>query len=273
MLSSNDPALGVFLQEEKDVINTIKTLVKELHESAVYLAKWGESEFADINDITGHLLSLETAFGDSLLDYAQSHCLYREGLKNIKKLHTSLKDNETKLKKARENLAQAVQLKKPYTQLENDVKSLEFDQMSLIANYESQKRAYLKSSIKTKAEAGARLAKSLHVFSTFQSHMADQIPQGTLSPGQQLPTYIGARTTSQIYSDFKQALKSARGNDFIASEPLTSLKPPDRVITHRYSDAQLHSFYSNTHESLQNKIRLSYAPFHVNYSDGKYIGF
>ncbi|KAJ1542120.1 hypothetical protein HK096_009628, partial [Nowakowskiella sp. JEL0078] len=38
-------------------------------------------------------------------------------------------------------------------------------------------------------------------------YLSDQIPQGTLAPGQELPDYTGAKVTETIYSDFCKSLK------------------------------------------------------------------
>jgi hypothetical protein len=50
----NDPALKVLLEEDKDVINALSTLGKEVADSGNYLRKYGDSQHFDLRDITDH---------------------------------------------------------------------------------------------------------------------------------------------------------------------------------------------------------------------------
>jgi hypothetical protein len=46
------------------------------------------------------------------------------------------------------------------------------------------------------------------IIAEFGIHLADQIPQGSLAPGQELPPFQGHSVTSQIMADFEEAIKN-----------------------------------------------------------------
>jgi hypothetical protein len=87
---------------------------------------------------------------------------------------------------------------------------LEEEQRICLSNYESQKRFYLKTALINQSDGWDKFACFLKLYSTYQGHLADQIPQDKLNPGQPLPAYNGGATTSKIFSDFKTLVKNVK---------------------------------------------------------------
>jgi hypothetical protein len=87
-LTEHDPLLHMLIQEEKDTVKALQNLRKERQESSKFLEQWAgtpylttEKQHTDIHDITGHLHSLNTVFGDALAELTASYSSYRDGLK------------------------------------------------------------------------------------------------------------------------------------------------------------------------------------------------
>ena len=47
-IHATEPSLGTLIQEEKDTIEAIQKISKELTDSSTYMAKWGEQEHFDL---------------------------------------------------------------------------------------------------------------------------------------------------------------------------------------------------------------------------------
>jgi uncharacterized protein YdcH (DUF465 family) len=135
-----------------------------------------------------------------------SYAEYRDKIKEIKKLHDQLTEVVAKHKQVSDKLAKAIQQKKPSDALQTEETALAQEELILSANFESTKRALLKTAINTQCDGWTKLANSIKTMATFQKHLADQIPQGSLQPGQELPLYVGAATTKMIFRDFEKAM-------------------------------------------------------------------
>jgi Eisosome component PIL1 len=57
-----------------------------------------------------------------------------------------------------------------------------------------EKRRLLKQALNVKMDAIIEMSARMSIAATFGKHLADQIPQGQLSPGQGLPAYTGKET-------------------------------------------------------------------------------
>ncbi|KAJ3370284.1 hypothetical protein HDU91_006426 [Kappamyces sp. JEL0680] len=125
----NDPALKVLLEEDKDVIQAVSTLGKEVLESATYLRylvvkpdarKYGDTQHFDLRDITDHLFALSKGLEKSLGEFNTAYQGYRENLKAIKKKQDELHDLESKSKTAADKLKKAKAGGKPFDMLERE---------------------------------------------------------------------------------------------------------------------------------------------------------
>ncbi|KAI8910357.1 hypothetical protein EDD86DRAFT_205191 [Gorgonomyces haynaldii] len=156
-------------------------------------------------DVTSKWNTMNIDFQKRLSAFVDAYTEYREKLKEIKKMSDSVHELANKHKHAQEKLNKAISANKPSEQLQREASQLEYEFQCKSAEYESVKRALLKDGLIKQAEGWSLLGKHMEILAVFQKHLANQIPQGTLAPGQELPMYTGAGTTQQIVNDFLQA--------------------------------------------------------------------
>jgi predicted signal transduction protein with EAL and GGDEF domain len=116
---------------------------------------------------------------------------YRTKIKEIKKrseeLHELIKKHtaaDDKLKKAKANA-------KPTDALEREEKDLLKQVQEMEAINERLKRAALKEAMMIQYQGWADFAVKVSQLAHFGKHMAAQVPQGSVGPGESLPPYTG----------------------------------------------------------------------------------
>jgi hypothetical protein len=101
--------------------------------------------------------------------------------------------------------------------------------MSAEAAFEGTKRSTFKEALLIQYGGWDAFAKKLSILAYFGAHMAGQVPQGCVGPGEELPPYKGGLTTQSIRDDCTNALA--------AGQPIT----PARIGTSPASTPLLRS--------------------------------
>ena len=210
---SNEPAIKILLEEDKDAISASKNLGKEIKESAFSLKEYGETQHFDLKDITHNLSFVSEHIEKSLADLTLNLQKYQESLNSIKKQADEMYDLRKKAKVASDKLKKAQYRNK--TSIEDHRESLKRDAeeadlvlSQFIAKYEANKRALLKNGFLQKFQGWQDLGIKLQTIGHFGKCLANQIPQGELGPGDEMPIYLGASTTKKIKEDFLVAYHS-----------------------------------------------------------------
>ncbi|RKO90021.1 Eisosome component PIL1/LSP1, partial [Blyttiomyces helicus] len=207
-INSKDHAqLNILLKEEKDVAKDARAYAKQKAEAAKFMASWGKEQAADLEDITHNLHNVFTEFSKFFNDMSDHHVVFRAKLKEIRAREDALYDLRQKVKSAADKVKEAIKKQKPVDQLKGDLASLESQLATQEGEHEGFKRAAFQEGMRGQFDALLVFGKKVQVAATFGNHLADQIPQGSLAPGQKLPPYLGAEVTARIYADFLRELR------------------------------------------------------------------
>ncbi|KAJ3195771.1 hypothetical protein HK101_011113 [Irineochytrium annulatum] len=199
--------LHIFLTEEKDVIKCLQALTKEKRDAIKYLGVWGKMEHADIDDISSKLTGVMSALVDGEDALIESMTSYRSKLAEIRKREEAITQQKAKVKRTVAAVREAAKKQKDVEQatFEQDLAEEELRKME--SESEGLKRLDMRDAFRILFAGYAELARKMAAVATFGTHLADQIPQGTLLPGQVLPPFNNANVTDQIMADFNAALK------------------------------------------------------------------
>eukprot|EP00842_Homolaphlyctis_polyrhiza_P001350 jgi/Hompol1/2215/HPOL_001646-RA len=180
-----------------------------------YLTSWANIEHQDIKDICDRTREMLDEFQTMILDFqlynlSDGYGIYRDKLKEINKQTETLHALQHKHKQIQDRLSSAVKNKKPHEALQSELASTERDLQAMVADFESQKRLLLKEALDSQFDAFVSFGKEMTVLGAFGKFLSSQIPQGKLSPGQELPMYKGQEVTKRIFADFSKELKDVR---------------------------------------------------------------
>ncbi|KAI8998304.1 Eisosome component PIL1/LSP1, partial [Gaertneriomyces semiglobifer] len=192
--------------EEKDVMKELSRFAKEKVEAGKYMAVWGKTEHSDIEDITEKYLVLFEQFAKFHSDLIERYDCYRAKLKDMKSREDGLYILRKRLTELQGKYKEAIKRQKPTEALRAELESLDRDCNESGAAYEGFKRAIFKEAMHMQFDAWMDFGRKIMVFAQFGKYLSDQIPQGSLAPGQPLPAYEGAPVTTRIVNDFLKAL-------------------------------------------------------------------
>ncbi|KAI8800477.1 Eisosome component PIL1-domain-containing protein [Cladochytrium replicatum] len=218
-MTSHDSALSVSIQEEKDSLEAWKKLEKEQAEAAKYLAKWGQKEEADIQDVTEKLFHLNEKLSEIFASFVERSGGLRSNLKEIRRTEEELFASKKRMKELEEKVRSGAKAGKPVGTMELELKRIEQDILEREAVFTCEKREKLQQGIYMKSDALIEMSQKVQIIATYARYLADQIPQGSLAPGQQLPPYTGTPVTSRIFSDACKALRDYSTNSGFPALP------------------------------------------------------
>ncbi|KAJ3102670.1 hypothetical protein HDU97_000367 [Phlyctochytrium planicorne] len=149
------------------------------------LSVWGSLEHDDLKDITSKLERLINKQLDAETKLTDTFGEYREKMKEIKKREKQIFDQNGKLKNAEKALADAKRKQKGDQDQLQFQKGLHEEELKrMLAEHEGLKRKDMLESFSMYFGA-----LQLAIAARFGNHLVNQIPQGTLLPGQTLPSY------------------------------------------------------------------------------------
>ncbi|KAI8820652.1 Eisosome component PIL1-domain-containing protein [Fimicolochytrium jonesii] len=208
-LNSHDHAeLSILIKEEKDVATELHKFAKEKLEAGKYLHTYGKTQHKDIEDISEKYLTLIEKFVDFHSTTIEKYESYRSRLKDMRQREETLYALRKRHKELQDKYKDAVKKQKPHETLKIELGVVEKDLAEQEAECEGYKRATLKEALHTQMDAWMDLGNKMAIFATYGKHLADQIPQGSLAPGQELPPYEGSGVTARITVDFTKALRA-----------------------------------------------------------------
>ena len=141
-----------------------------------------------------YALDVSKLFGELTTSYTT----YRSKIKEIKKKEEDLIELQEKHKNAAKALNKAREKKNPTDVLEREEKDLNYQTKKQKSLHEGEMRSLLKEGLTIQYQSLADFSQKLSTLAHFGKHMVSQIPQGTVSPGQELPPYMGAPVTKKI---------------------------------------------------------------------------
>ncbi|KAJ3270045.1 hypothetical protein HDV01_000593 [Terramyces sp. JEL0728] len=210
-VQSHDPSLATLIEEEKDCIELFRKCGREVGETSKYITKWGDSEHFDLKDMTSHFSMFAEEIQKILYDISGAYGAYREKLKDIKKKAEELHELDKKYKAANEKFKKAQKKGEPYDKLESDSNGLHKQLLDFECIYEASKRSLYKEAVMLQYNGWADFAVKASIIAQFGKEMANQIPQGAVGPGDDLPPYTGSQITKQIKEDFLRTMKECSG--------------------------------------------------------------
>lgn len=143
-VSHNEPALKILLEEEKDVVQTLQKLSKEIGDTGTYLSKYGEKQHFDIKDISEQLSFITKHIETCIMDLSNSLQAYRENLKIVLRRQQELHDLEAKAKVSSEKMKKAQISNRPADRLQIEKEEIDAKLFVATSNFEGNKRAMLK---------------------------------------------------------------------------------------------------------------------------------
>lgn len=255
----NHVEVNILIQEEKDVMKTIKETGKEKLDAGKYLANWGRREHEDIEDITSKFESMTEEFNKFHLDLVDSYDEYRCMFKDIRNREDEIYAKRKRVKELQDKLKECVKKNKPVDVAKADLSIAEEDLAALEADSEGYKRKIFKDAMHYYFDAYRAYSQKLAIMAQFGKYLADQIPQGMLAPGQPLPSFEGAPTTTRIYSDFLKALRSLESNSITPTGKDTNINeiPELNTVSDHYvntgvSDTSFDKSDLSIHQNLEN---------------------
>ncbi|KAI9332951.1 Eisosome component PIL1-domain-containing protein [Obelidium mucronatum] len=220
-----------WISDEKDLVKNVKALGKAHSQVAKGLTVWGKPEAEDIKTISCNLAALSGKMEELHLSLAAELENSRAILKEIKAREESLsvtkkkqRDLQAKLdsaiKKSSSGSGAAVsgttQQRDGTDLIRIDLGALDREVMVAQADFEGFKREAFKKAVKKKWNAVIEFSAKMIVLANFGNHISDQIPQGKLAPGYDLPAFKNAHIISQIMSDYES--QSAQWRNFIPTD-------------------------------------------------------
>ncbi|KAI9095543.1 Eisosome component PIL1-domain-containing protein [Phlyctochytrium arcticum] len=201
------PELTVLITEEKDVMKTLQKYSKEKVEAGKYMAVWGKTEHADLTDITEKYSTLFEEFSKFHSNLVEGYDGYRVRLKEMKTREDSLHGLRKRFKDLQDKFKDAIKKQKPTEGLKLELTAVDRELAEQEAAFESFKRAKFKEAMHLQFDSFLEFGSKIAIFATFGKYMTDQIPQGMLAPGQELPSYEGSPVTTRIIADFLKAIR------------------------------------------------------------------
>ncbi|KAJ3033777.1 hypothetical protein HK097_004728, partial [Rhizophlyctis rosea] len=199
--------LNVLIKEESDVIKQFKTLGKEASEASKYMTAWGKLEYDDFVDITDKLSILFDEHVKFINTLSERYNDYRTKLKDIRAREDNLYAQKQKVRHTQEKLKTEIKKGRPADSIRSELATVEREYTEGCAAHEGFKRATFQQALHIQFDGWMEYAQKVTIFATFGKYLSDQIPQGTLSAGQELPQYTGTETTKKIVTDFLKTVK------------------------------------------------------------------
>ncbi|RKO96132.1 hypothetical protein CXG81DRAFT_11541, partial [Caulochytrium protostelioides] len=202
--------LVALLDAEKEAAKSIRSNGRELGETSRHLTLWGREEHADLTDcldkaaiVLGKLAEFHNALADE-------HARYRGLLHDIHAQDQAILGIRNRNRELQSKIKSSAKSGKNVEWLQKEEETVRRELLAAIAAQEGFKRRNIKDALHIQFDAWTTLGQKLMILGTFGKYLADQIPQGTLAPGQELPEYKGSATTTRIFGDFLKALKALR---------------------------------------------------------------
>ncbi|KAJ1559336.1 hypothetical protein HK405_011034, partial [Cladochytrium tenue] len=239
--------LNIYIQEEKDVIQAMQGLVKERREALQYFDVWGKLEAPDIKDIAEKMVAMMNTLVEAEAQLVQVHVAFVEKFRGIQEREAAIHELRHKARRAAEALERAVKHQKPSEQLEFERQFADEEVRKAEAEHVGLLRVDVRDATAVYFAGYADLAFRMTAMAKFGKHLSDQVPQGTLRPGEELPPYTGGKVVEQIYRDFRLSLQG--------KIPLSPLVPPASpqqrpASTHRGSSPAVSLRKAASHNSI-----------------------
>ncbi|KAI8835007.1 hypothetical protein BJ741DRAFT_608867 [Chytriomyces cf. hyalinus JEL632] len=198
--------LQVWLNEEKARAKTLRSVGHATTNVAKFTVAWAATEAEDlrvisesISSLHSHTETLFTALADQI-EASRSH------LKSIHTHSTALQA----LKKRQRELQAKVQGKNGEA-ARDELAVVDRQVSTAYAELESDKRRLFQETQREQWDAIIEFAAKLMCVASFGNHISDQVPQGKLAPGHDLPAFKNGPTISHIMSDFNSQKQDWRG--------------------------------------------------------------
>jgi hypothetical protein len=141
--------------------------------------------------MTQHFADFSLDIEKLVVDLSNEYSSYRSKIKEINKRSEELHELIKKHHQAEDKLKKAKSGGKPTDVLEREEKDMSIQVQELEAINEGLKRACLRDAMRIQYQGWANFSTKLSQIAHFGNHMADQIPQGNVGPGESLPPYLG----------------------------------------------------------------------------------
>ncbi|KAJ3246988.1 hypothetical protein HDU78_005639 [Chytriomyces hyalinus] len=222
--------LELFIKEERDVVEAYTALMKQRAGSVDAEIRWASTKEEDIRAVSDKLNQVQQAFIQAENGYIESLEASRKVMKEIRNREKKIHEAKGRLKAAVSKRDAADKKSQPSEALTQEARQIQAEIRGMEAEHLGLTRADLKMALRLKHEASVKYAVRLSVASKFSLYLADQIPQGVLSPGQDLPPFGGAETLEKIMADFNTAFNS---NELVTKIPAAAPAP---TITKPYKE-------------------------------------
>ncbi|ORY53262.1 phospholipase D/nuclease [Rhizoclosmatium globosum] len=200
--------LEVFIKEERDVVDATGKKMRQFAGATTAFQRWAGTKEEDIRSIAAKWVQIQEDSLHAEKEYTDALEQSRARMKVIRNREKAIGDAKGDLKKAI-NARDAAQKKQaPADDLIQRARNIQTHIRQLEAEHLGLTRLDLREALRIKHEAAIKYAVKMSVASKFSLYLADQIPQGTLHPGQDLPPFQNHSTLEQIMADFKDAFGS-----------------------------------------------------------------
>ncbi|KAI9359242.1 Eisosome component PIL1-domain-containing protein [Zopfochytrium polystomum] len=207
-IKSDASNIHIWIQEEKDVIKEIRALAKEQSHATKFIAQWGKTEAEDLKTITEKTSTLCMRLEEAQMGLAERLERSRQALKDIKVGEEALAALHKKQREVRAKLDAAAKKKRDTDIIRSELNQVDREVLAKEAAHETLKREKTMSALKIRWNAWIEFSAKVSIIANFGNHLADQIPQGVLPPGHELPKFLGGPTTAQIMHDYEVAARS-----------------------------------------------------------------
>ncbi|KAJ3345839.1 hypothetical protein HDU83_003689 [Entophlyctis luteolus] len=217
----------------KEAAKGIRSVATAQAELAQTITKWGKREAEDLQCISDGLSTLNGKVGDlytrlaGMLSFVMLGAGKRKSTDDMDACRALLKhvqqkeDSVASLKRKQRDLQAKLEgVVKPSAtsrilgasansspavadSLRADLNAVDREVMAAVADLEGFKRESFRHSEKRKWNATVEFCVQLLIVANFGNHLADQIPQGKLAPGYDLPAFKNEQIVAKIMSDYE----------------------------------------------------------------------
>ncbi|KAJ3205257.1 hypothetical protein HDU82_005318 [Entophlyctis luteolus] len=200
--------LQVYLKEERDVVAAQAKLLQQRRGATDWYINWAALKEEDIRAISAKIQQIQESFMLAEQEYVDALERARVRMKTIRDREKEISDMRAKLRSVVSKRDAAQKKQQPAEALIQEARDIHAHIRELEAQHLGATRFDLRETLRMRHEATLKYAAKMSVASKFQLCLADQIPQGTLYPGQNLPPYTGQSTLELIMNDFTTAFSS-----------------------------------------------------------------
>lgn len=201
--------LSQYIKMEKNVMRAVELTARERRETAKQLLSWGETNDADVSDVTDKLGVLIYEMGELEDQFVDKYDQYRITLKLVRNVEALVQPSRDRKQKLTDEIAHLkykdAELPKILV-LEQELVRAEAELLVAEAQLLNITREKLKAAFNYQFDAVRELAEKYALIAGYGKALLELLDDSAVTPGEARPDYDGYEALKQIIVDAENAL-------------------------------------------------------------------